>query len=171
MDALKTLLLEGNFYILHQALWVRTAQGDKAVEPELEALVGRQVRLAVMHVPPDGVQADRWGGGSCNYQEAGFCPAGHHENPGKVLVFTGDGVLQKEDRGWVLHQFSGGIQDVPLRLMAGHYGRIVGATTDAVEKMREKLSTMDPTHQVEALSAQAGGLRDLLDQLRKTTGN
>ncbi len=179
MDALKTLMLEGQFFILHKKLVVRDDNGvEQDVSEALEALEGRQVRLAVMHVPPDGIKPDEWGGGCCAWENAGHCPAGHHEYPERVLVFTCDGMLQKaeaegssQSQAWALSKFDGGIQRVPLTMMPGHYGRIVGATTDAVEQMRDRLANLSPDQQVESLTGQAGELREMLEKLRKATGS
>ncbi len=173
MDALKTLMLEGNFYLDHQSLWVKSDTGEtQEVEPLLKELEGRQIRLAVMHVPPSGPKPGRWGGGSCNIEVAGTeCPAGHHLHPDRMLVFSQEGVLTKTPQGWVLCAFDGGIQSVPLNMMWGHYGRILGATTDAVERMRDKLANLSPDQQVESLIGQAGDLTEMLEKLRKATGS
>ncbi len=179
MDALKTLMLEGQFFILHTKLVVRDDKGaEHDVSSALEGLEGRQVRLAVMHVPPDGIKPDEWGGGCCAWENSGHCPAGHHEDPQRVLVFTCDGVLQKaepegasQSQAWALHKFDGVLQRVPLTMMPGHYGRMVGATTDAVERMRDKLANLGPDQQVEALMGEAGDLKEMLERLRKATGS
>jgi len=172
MEALLTIALEGNFYIKHDSLWVRAEPRDLEVEPALRRLEGRQVRLTVAHVPPNGIEPGRWGGGSCRLEVAGVpCPAGHHKNPDRMLVFTGEGLLQKEGEGWVLHQFDGSKLEVPLNMMWCHHGRIVGATTDAIEQMKDKLATMGAAEQVEALTGQAQSLREMLDQVKKAAGN
>lgn len=179
MNALETLILEGQFFIQHRKLIVRGDDGvERDVSEALDALEDRQVRLAVMHVPPDGIKPGEWGGGCCAWQQAGHCPAGHHENPDRVLVFTCDGVLLKAEaegaslsQAWALSKFDGSIQRVPLTMMPGHYGRVIGATTDAVEQMRDKLASQTPDQQVESLTGQAGELREMLDRLRKATGS
>jgi hypothetical protein len=171
MDALKTLMLEGKFFVHPKdGLTVKPDQGAAVNVPEaLGALKGRQIRLALMHVPPDGAKPDKWGCGSCNLERTGKCHAGHHEQPTRMFVFTGEGVLAEGSTGWVLRRFDGGTQEVPLNMMWGHYGRVVAATTDAVERMRDKLAGLDPEQQVEALSGQAKGLRDVLARLQKAT--
>lgn len=167
MDVFKILMLEGQFSLHNGRVVVRSDSGDvTVVEEALEKLEGRRVRLALMHVPPDGFQATKWGGGSCLLEHAGSCHAGHHVNPGKMFVFTAEGVLERDDTGWVISGFDGSRQYVPVHLLWGHYGRIVGATTDAVEKMRDALVNMDPNEQLDVITGKAGELRDMLDRLR-----
>lgn len=171
---LKTLAIEGIFYLDENtgALLVQKDDGTvMPVEPELESLRDRQVQLAVMHVPPRGVQKGEWGLGSCHWQAYGQCPAGHHETPDRLLVFSQAGCLEKSEGQWALSSFEGGSNPVPFQMLVGHYGRVVGATTDAVERMRDMLSRLDPEKQAEVLTQQAGDLRDKLDQIRKATGS
>jgi hypothetical protein len=171
---LKTIALEGMFFLDEQTgkLLVQKDDGTIVpVEPELESLIGRQVQIAVMHVPPHGVQKDEWGLGSCQWRPFGQCPAGHHETPDRLLVFSQAGSLGKIEARWALSGFDGSNQEVPLPYLVGHYGRVVAATTDAVERMRDILTKMDPQQQVEVLTGQAGQLREALDRVRKATGS
>lgn len=170
---LKTVVLEGIFFKEGASeLSVQTDGGPiLSVEFELDALRGRQVQLALMHVPPLGVQAGEWGLGSCQWRGSGHCPAGHHLNPDHLLVFSQAGSLDKTQDGWVLSQFDGGKKRVPFQFLVGHYGRVVAATTDAVERMRDTILKLDPQQQVEAFAGQAGELREVLDRILKVTGS
>lgn len=175
MIALKTIALEGVAYLSGEPEDLLIERDDGApfsVEAELAKLEGRQVRLALTHVPPNGPHPLAWGGGSCYWGPHGTCPAGHHLRPDLILVFVGEGTLTRSsgvDR-WVLSRFDGSNLPVPLSMLPGHYCRLVGATTDAVERMRDILHKMDPDQQVEALTGQANDLRATLDRLRQMTG-
>lgn len=172
MGALKTLCLEGIFFKNGiDVLCVENGAGfNVEVDAEFEKLVDRQVRIAVMHVPVTNAAKGAPGGGSCYWKGPGPCPAGHADNPDRMLVFTAEGLLTKTTDGWAVQTFSGSKKVVPLHLMEWHLGRVVGATTDAVEKMRDALAKLDPNQQVEALSGQAGELREKLSRLAKVTG-
>lgn len=164
------IMLEGIFYAEDDLLYVQRDDGTKQdVFSELESLKDRPVRFAATHVPPHGKITDEWGGGSCYWKPSGWCPAGHHENPSKVLVWTGDGLLSRENEKWFISSFDGSKNEIPLALLAGHYSRITAAPTDAVERMRDVLSSqMGAAEQVESLTSQANDLKDLLNRIKNT---
>jgi len=165
------LCLEGVFQENEKGQLV-VQEDDGSITPVSEALApfeGRQVQLALAHVPPHGLVPSQWGGGSCLCQAQGRCPAGHHQHPDRLLVFGCPGVLRRKDGGWVIQEFSGQVQEIPFQAMPGHYGRLAGATTDAVEKMREALADQG-LGQIRAAGVEAGELQEMLERLRQGTG-
>jgi hypothetical protein len=171
LENFKAVLVEGLF---HETDLGYVIQPDgygpqKAVEDELNPLVGQRVRLAMHHLPPNLNNPDesKWGGGSCLWQPH-RCPAGHHDRPGFLLNVTGDGVLRRDaDRGrWHLDLLDGSRLDIPFHMMVGHIGRLAAATLVEVDQMRDSLS-MDDLDKIEGLGAQLHSMKELLERLKK----
>jgi hypothetical protein len=166
MDDFKAVLAEGVFTRNGMAIH---GPRDTTVEAELRPLVGKRVRLAMHHLPPNlhNLNPDKWGGGSCLWQPSP-CPAGHHERPDYLFNLSAEGVLWDREKydGWCIERLDGTILDLPFRKMAGHHGRLAAATLIDVEKMRDAL-TPEALAGVEGLSVQADALREMLERMRR----
>jgi len=138
----KAILVEGLFYEKEGALFIEDDKGKHvAVSDVLAPVVGHRVQFAVHHLPPNGIELDKPGGGSCYYPGGKGCPALHEERPDRVLSFHMEGVLQGDP--WRMEKFDGSVVPIPFGAMPGHYGRIGAATIIDVSKMRDIL--MDPS--------------------------
>ena len=166
----RVVLAEGVFYEEKAEVLIR--QGPvapaKSVLEELTPLVGKRIRLAMHHLPPNlqALDESKWGGGCCLWQPAP-CPAGHHERPGYLLNVTGDGVLRYDDKGsWHLDMLDGSKLRLPFDQMVGHFGRLAAATLLDVDKLRDTLSP-DDLDQVTAMSSKLGSIKEMLERMRQ----
>jgi hypothetical protein len=163
----RTILAEGDFYDDAGAIKVQCRGEIIDVSALLATLIGDEIHLAIHYVPPMPPDMTKWGGGCCNYQISGFCPAGHHTDPYRLLNVHGQGVLRfNAHTGWCLEKFDGSRQEFPIKLLVGHHARLVAATVFDVEKMRDSISPMD-MDQVDCLGVKAESLQDILVQLKK----
>lgn len=87
----------------------------------LETLVlqylGVEVRVCLEMIISKTPNASRWASGSCYWEGAGTCPAGHHKEKDKSLRFSAVGQLT---RGWEV-----GGEKVSLEKFNGHYVLLV----------------------------------------------
>lgn len=168
-------ILEGVFSVLEledgkNAFFVKPEGTDKPddVWALLSGYEGQEVTLAFHYVPTVGHPG--WGGGSCKWQDVGWCPAGHHQDPDRILNVQGSGTLLKgpQQWDWSLKAFDGSVSPLPFHLLSGHYGRIAIATQFDIQKMRAALSKQgfDPD-QVEALGIKANDLKEILSSMKK----
>jgi len=165
-EGFDTILIEGLFYKdAEGCLKARSFDGtETSVEEILKRFRGREIQLAMHHLPNIPLVPDRWGGGCCMWQASGKCPAGHHEDPSFLLSVAGRGVLDCPD-GWQLVTFEGEVVSIPLHQMEGHYGRIAAVTIVDLEKLRESLAKTVGMDRVEAIGVQASQLQAMLGQL------
>jgi len=169
VDKFNAILIEGLFYERDANLHVEQDSGQHlSVVEVLAPLVGQRVQLALHHLPPHGIEADKPGAGSCRYPGGKGCPVRHDLHPDRLLSFHMEGVLRPDP--WRLVKFDGSVVPLPLAGLVGHYGRIGGATILDVEKMREQLAQMNPTAMAEALAASGLGAEDLEAMLAKLRG-
>jgi len=166
----RTTLVEGDFYLKDACLMVPYQGQVVNVDELLAPMVGEEIQLAIHHVPPSNPDPTKWGGGCCHYQTVGKCPAGHHEDPFRLLNVHGQGVLRHDPFdsrcSWWLDKFDGSRQDFHIYLLAGHHSRLAAATVFDVEKMREALGVAGSA-QIEDLGVRATNLKEILDQLQK----
>ena len=161
MDTFNAVLAEG--------LFCREAEGLSVVEDDgrrtlvanlLGPCVGGRVRCVAQFIPPTPPLMDRWGAGCC-FWEPSSCPAGHHEDPGKMLNFSQSGVLCREGARWWLEGDE--IRDLPLKLLEGHRGRLlVVSDVDPTQLSTDEVSE----EAVEALSGDLHRLRGLVRKLQ-----
>ncbi len=137
----------------------------------LDPLIGKQVNIAFHHTPPMPPDPTKWGGGCCYWQSYGWCPAGHHEQPGLLLNVTGEGVLQVNDGVYSVKGFDGTVQDLPLHNLIGHEARVAAATMMDINKMRESLENMVGGMSAEALGEQTNNLKDIMERLQEVVGD
>lgn len=162
-----SILAEGDFYKEDGILKVVHRNQVIEIHPLLKPLLGEEVQIAIHFVPSENPDLTKWGGGCCNLQESGFCPAGHHKDPYRILNEHGQGVLNLDSDGrWWLQKFDGTRQTIDIGLLAGHHARLVAATVFDVEKMRDSLSP-EAMEQVEGLGVKATRLQDLIGQLNQ----
>jgi len=159
-----TVLVEGIFYRDGaDRLMVDQSGTSVAVADELRPLDGQEILLA-LHYFPLTFDPTLWGGGSCQYQSAGRCPAGHHQEPGKMLSVTLRGVLRYEDEGWGVTAADGTRTFVPFEHAIGHRSRLV-----AISAFNPLLADATPRSpaDIERLRAEATRLRDFLTQFQQ----
>jgi len=154
-----SVLLEGLFYEKDGLLMVNCDGVDRDVLKEMEPLRGKRIHLALHHVPDESAPSTSWGQGCCRWQPSGHCPAGHHQEPQKLLVWVGAGTLTMGER-WVV-----GSSEVPLYAVPGHTTRLVGVT----EFDPSKLDTASPKD-VSELVEQAKEMRDMIQTFRDHLG-
>lgn len=164
MGDFRTVFAEGDFYLDGDSLKVKFRGDITDVTQVLESLLGEEIQLAIHYVPPMPPDMTKWGGGCCNLQATGYCPAGHHEDPFKLLNVHGQGVLRHGSDAWYLEKFDGTKQIFPVHFLAGHHARLVAATVFDVEKMRDSLPSA-VAEQVDSLGTKAKSLQDILNQL------
>lgn len=171
-DDFHAVLLEGIFYKdLRGNLAIQTPDGETLVSSVLQPLLGKQVQLAVHHVPPMPPDPGRWGGGCCLWQPS-RCPAGHHEQSGWLYNVSGQGFLSEAGDDWTLEGFDGSTQLLRLNLfLPGHHARVAAATLFSVEGMRENLARSGGLDLVDTLGTKASNLRDLLERLQNPMGD
>lgn len=121
----QTVLLEGDFNLKPDGLWVTEPTSTLSVTETLTPLLGKSVQAVVQFFPPLPMDLQRWGGGCCHWQTTGHCPVGHHENPGLMLDLCRRGVLCLAGGNWSLLQDSGELQSLHLSDLDGHRARIL----------------------------------------------
>ena len=169
MDGFNALLLEGLFYEKDGKLWMTEHGNVHDVDGALRPFEGQQVHIAVHMVPPMPPDPAKWGGGCCHWDNK--CPAGHHEDPLRLLNVHGDGTLLfkegdwRKEATWWLSLFDGTEMRLPLMYLPKHDARIACATKFDAERMASLLGCGD----VEALGTQAQNLKDILQQLQDAT--
>ncbi len=166
MSDFQAILVEGLFYLRDDgSLFIEQDDGEHVSwDDTMAPVVGQHVQLAVHHLPPNGVEPDKPGAGSCQWPAGVGCPVKHDQFPDRLLSFHMEGVLSGSP--WLMRKLDGTSFDIPWRGMPGHYGRVGAATIIDVEKMREQLAGLTP----EALAATGVNVADLeimLDRLRK----
>lgn len=170
MESFDTILIEGVFYSdADGRLFAKPPSGSAvSVEDTLAVVLGREVQLAMHHLPEYPLVPDKWGGGCCLWQSIGKCPAGHHDNPSYLMSMTGRGILRCEGAAWFLTTFEGTGVVLPLEQLEGHHARIAAVTILDLEKMKDALSGFD-IDKVETIGVQAKQLQDMLCQLQAMT--
>ena len=162
MSEFKAILVEGLFYERDGAVCVEDDGGvHSTVDDILTPVADERVQLAISHLPPNGIEPDQPGAGSCRYPGGVGCPVEHDKHPTRLLSFHLEGVLRSEP--WRLEMFDGSSKTIPFGGMVGHFGRVAAATIIDVEAMRESLAGLDP----EALAAAGVGASDLAAMLEK----
>ena len=137
----------------------------------LAPLVGSQVNISFHHTPPMPPDPTKWGGGCCYWEPFGWCPAGHHDQPGMLLNVVGEGVLQLEEGLYSVKGFDGTVKDLPFHNLIGHEGRVAAATMMDIAKMRESLDKMVGEMGIEALGQQTDSLKDIMARLQEVVGD
>jgi len=167
MEDFRVVLVEGVFSRTGGFFYVQEpGQQPTRLDQILRPLEGQRSRLALHHLPPT-LDETKWGGGSCLW-EPHPCPAGHHWRPNFLLNVSGEGILGREDQKWFLDQFDGSRLFLPFELLAGHHGRVAGATLFDVEAMRDSLSSSGiDIEQVEGMGERISDLRELLEKVKK----
>lgn len=157
----QALLMEGVFHLDDSGS--RLLSDGRDVYAGLLPLVGRRIQFAAHHVPDSPPNPARWGGGCCRWEPA-ECPFGHRQNPARLFVINGEGVLGHDlPHGWFLEQFDGTRLALPLvEALQGHDARVLAATQMSVEKMRDIVTASG----VEALGTKAADLAAMLGRLR-----
>jgi len=154
------ILVEGLFYEKDGSLFIEDDKGEHvAVADVLAPVVDQRVQFAVHHLPPNGIEPDKPGAGSCQWPGGVGCPAGHEVTPDRLVSFHLEGVLKVDP--WRVELFDGSRVPVPFAQMPGHYGRLGAATVVDVSKMRDILSGLD----VEKMGTQ--DLEKVLERLKK----
>lgn len=162
------ILVEGLFYEQEGSLFVEKDDGEHiSFEAILAPVVGQRVQLALHHLPPQGIQQNLPGAGSCRYLKGAGCPVRHDLYPDRLLSFHLEGVLCRNP--WRLVKFDGMTVPVPVAGMPGHYGRIGAATSIDVEEMRAELASVSPEKLAKIVSSgvDAASLEVLLERLRQ----
>ena len=115
-----------------------------------QSWVGHNIILHIGFKIPAIPLQGAWGAGCCHWEGSGECPAGHHIDPGKMLLFQEEGKLLDE---WKI-ETSTGVKKIPRLDLTGHDIRVF---------VLEKLSA-------EELQGEAtlGGLGKLVDMLEST---
>ena len=171
MDGFNALLLEGDFYEEEGKLWMTEHGNAHDVDEVLRPFEGQQVHIAVHMLPPMPPDPSKRGGGCCHWPEGSECPAGHHDDPLRLLNVHGDGTLiykegdWRTEATWWLRLFDGTEKRLPLMYLPGHDARIACTTKFDAERMASILEDKN----VEALGTQAEHLQDILQQLQKVT--
>lgn len=162
-------LAEGPVFQQGAQLYIQSEPKPRSFADLLNPFLGQQINIAFHFMPPDGLDENKWGYGSCLWQERGLpCPVGHHkpEHRLRMLSVKAEGVFQVDGAIWAIRQFDGQIKKLPLPLLEGHHSRIVVAPVVDVEKMREALSTVDAS-KIEVLGQQAEQLKGVLQNIKK----
>lgn len=169
MSEFHAILVEGLFYERDGALHIEQDDGTHVSWADtLACVVDQRVQLAIHHLPPNGIEPDEPGAGSCKFPGGVGCPVRHDTYPTRLLSFHMEGVLRVDP--WRLEKFDGSVVALPLQGMTGHFGRVGVATVVDVEKMREQLAASSPEKMAEMLAASgvnAGDLQNMLDRLRR----
>ena len=162
------ILVEGLFYEKDGAIYIEKDGGTHVSFADVVApCVGHNVQFALHHLPPNGVEPDLPGAGSCKYPNGQGCPAHHDRFPDRLLSFHLEGVLQSDP--WRVDKFDGTSVRVPLAAMPGHFGRIGVATILDVEKMRESLGNLTPEG-LAVIGIDTKNLEQLLERLKEASG-
>lgn len=172
-DRMEIANLLGVFYERKGRLMVAeegsVAQGTQDVSNALESLGGQQVHLLVHHCPPDPPNPDHWGGGSCFWENADGCPAGHHHRP--QWIYTMDVVGTLDVNTWLVTDIKGSKHPIRIDWLVGHRSQIVVVSMPDFDRMAEKIRALDPNNLREAkvsdLEARATEIRDYLDEINK----
>lgn len=165
----RTVLIEGDFYEEGDTIKARSRGQIVDVGGILAPLVGEEIQMAIHYVPPNPPDPTKWGGGCCNLQETGKCPAGHDQDPYRILNVHGQGVFRCDPTSsrcpWWLEKFDGTRQDFPLYLLIGHHARLVAATVFDVERMRDSIGP-DAAEKVENMGVRVENLKDILERMK-----
>lgn len=168
MTEFNAILVEGLFYEQAGIIHIEKDTGEHvSVEDVLSDVLGQRVQFALHHLPPDGIDPDKPGAGSCKYPDGKGCPALHDRFPDRLMSFHLEGVLRGSP--WRVEKFDGTVVPIPFKVMPGHYGRLGAATVIDVEKMKARLMDISP----EALAAAGIDtkiLEGILDRLRAAKG-
>lgn len=171
-NPLQVLLIEGVFSRREkdgELIVVPDDGPSQKVDDLLEPFTDARVQLSFHHLPSMPIDPTRWGGGSCLWQPVGRCPFGHHEHPGRLLNFAGNGFLKKTVDGWALQGLDGATRDLGLSLLEGHYGRVAAAPMDAIEQMRDQVLQSGQALDVEGLGVRAADLKSILERVQRAT--
>jgi len=103
------------------------------LDKELVPFVGRNVKM-VLHFNPVTPDPTKRGMGCCHWDNPQDCPAGHNDDPGKMLVFQAQGEMT-DIPVWAV----GGVV-LPFDEVPGHDTRLVLATDF---KMPKNMSAND----------------------------
>lgn len=160
------LLLEGRFFSngSHILLEDETVDiGCRDLFKEIASFRDSRIHIAFHHLPistPGGV-------GCCLHPSQCL----HHKaHPDMLLSYKGEGVLREIGPDeWALDLFSGQRQVLPLKALAGHWGRVIAAPALTVEQMREAVAASPAVDQVEGLTAEAERLQRVLKDIAAMT--
>lgn len=137
------------------------------VSIDLDAYVGKRVRISAHHLPPSPIDPTAWGGGSCLCEN--YCPAGHHNKPTWLYNVSVEGEFSKRSPGvWVVSKRDGTEEVLSFgTMLPGHHGRIALATLFSVDQMRDKVLSSGQAESVTGLGTQVDELKYLMKQLKK----
>lgn len=154
MDEFYTVVLEGICFAKGDDLHVREDVGqDASLKESLQPLVGRQVKLSLHYWPPFSPDKTKWGYGSCLWEGAKECPAGHHIEPLRMLHVSEEGELRYDEKDWWV-----GGHRLPRELLPGHRIRLLSVALVDLTKLAS-----DPA----ALLEGAERIREFLAKLRR----
>ena len=161
MGGFHAIDIRGRFYEAQDTLCVEQ-EGQEHVEllPLLNPLLGVKVKFYVAYEPLQAGSAAP-GGGSCLWGQAEFCPV-HRLHPDRVVQFFEEGILEERAGSWYV-----GVKKVPLDLMNGHYGRVIGVTVVDKEALMAKLAQGDVESLLGDVGEQMEMMQSLLGHLRK----
>lgn len=148
----------GTFYRENGRLLVADEfEGVRDVDAMLADFVDMQVRILAHHRPREPHDSARWGGGCCYLENTGQCHFGHHEDPSRLFVFDGGGILKFLAGRWKLDD-----TEMWLDALLGHRSQIVVMTAPDVDVISEGVAALDPDNMTNPT------LDDLLERLRQT---
>lgn len=143
--------------------------GTREVRQALSSFEGHRLRVLAHHRPPEPIQQDRWGGGSCMFEGQGECPFGHHANPNHLFTFNKVGELRHRfldgRDAWVV-----GADDLEVDLLVGHRSQITIINLPDFEEIDRKVQSFNPDtlegSSVDEMIEHVSSLRDYLSQLQ-----
>ena len=166
MDEFHAILIAGLFYRDDDGNYRVTEGADSSVKDLfvgeiLEPCVGSRMEVVFQFLPPNPPLRNAWGWGCCHWGPLALCPAGHHEDPGKMLNFSHTGILRyAEGRWWVEGEQD---HDLPLGLMEGHDGRIVMVSSLTPEALRKKA---ERDVDLKGLQEELASVKGILEKLK-----
>jgi len=161
MDTFRSTVLTGLFYERDGDLFVQDKQGpDASVSESLEPFLNQKIQIAAAHLPPTPVDPKKWGGGCCMW-EPGECPAGHHHNPGYLVLMEAQGVITFEDGQWAVLTDEGKRVEVPVAMLLGHTAQVAVVTLFNSKDLSQEGSLEDIEEMGQELEEMMGTLHQL----------
>lgn len=168
---LKVVDFLGVFYREEGRLMVADEyEGGRDVGAELDAYVGREVRLLAHHRPQEPHDEARWGGGCCLLEPGGRCHFGHHDDPRRLFTFNSVGVLRRPDGRWILEREDEQVECL-VDMLVGHRSQVVVTTIPDLEGIDEKVKSFDPSSlegaTLEEMSEKLTEMREFLAEINQ----
>lgn len=160
-------VLEGVFYVAAGNMFVPGR--EEPLHEILDPFVDEGVLVVVHHHPPNGLDLERWGAGSCMWEPTGHCPYGHHDEPHKLFAVEMRGTLRREGSDWFV-----GTERLDLTPLEGHLSRMVVTLLEPPVTLTASLDEIDPTQadpeelvmRLKNLSTLASGLSSILEDFK-----